>query len=220
MPITPTMGLSVIIHLLVIMFRLISRRLNINIILKKPHMIVSNYLGSVIVLSISVVLLYGGFNIIKLSLNDKHSTILIAEKYVKVISDFATAPKTQNIIKQEIAYVAMVFIKTPAEASNNIQNKNIVLENANKFSTSSSLITALPNNCMNLLSKYFTENKREELNNFTEINLNKYFVPPEKIYASLDFVSQGSDSPNKEIMKAPLIKNNKTLIYSHQLCQL
>lgn len=220
MPVTPTVGLSVIIHLIVIVFRLISRRINTNKIKKKPQVIISKYLGSAIILSISVVILSGGLKIIKLALNDKHSSIIIVEKYVTAMADFVTAPAAENNFKQEIISAVQVFNQLPVEASNNVDIINNVLTNNNKLPDSSVLVIASRSDCQNQLNIFVAENKQLEIKNFSEINLYKYFVPHEKIYTELDIFTQVNEFQSKELIKVSVIKDNKPPIYNRLLCQL
>jgi len=92
MPFTPSIGLSVIIHIIVILFYKIYTPTAFSDKYKRYFLPAMNFLGIATSMVVSVVILAGALAIIQMSLTDKHSTIRLAGEGIYKLVAYASRP--------------------------------------------------------------------------------------------------------------------------------
>lgn len=104
MPITPAIGLSVLIHFIAIIVGLIRRLIHgkKRRKLKKTHAISSNLISVPIVIIVFTIILLGAGEMIKLSLQEEHSTVAIARKQVDNIILALAEPSYEQYLQENI----------------------------------------------------------------------------------------------------------------------
>jgi hypothetical protein len=92
MPLTPAIGISVIIHLAVITWYKVFSTDPTNKRARKNYDASSwKFLGFVVVLAVAVVIVNGAINIVRVSLTEKHSSVFIVHKYVGETMDYVSS---------------------------------------------------------------------------------------------------------------------------------
>jgi hypothetical protein len=102
MPITPSIGLSVILHAFVILFFKITGRLRLSSKkLKDSKIFISNFVGASITITISVVILAGAFAIVDLCLADEHSSFRLVKEYADSMSASSSRNSFEHVALAE-----------------------------------------------------------------------------------------------------------------------
>ena len=90
MPLTPSIGLSVIIHICVIIFYRFSHHTSFFKNRKNHFVSITNFLGLTTIMVISVIILTGAFYTVQLSIAEKHSSINFIKHHMGIIHIYET----------------------------------------------------------------------------------------------------------------------------------
>lgn len=235
MPITPAIGLSVLIHFIAIIVGLISKLIHKGKKrkLKKTHSLSSNLISIPIVIMVFTVIMIGAGEMIKLCLNDSHSTLLIAKKQAEIIALALAQPSYQESLQENIANAypsatdnmtskeKMLVLRRDEVSNSPLGGKDILGTMITRADTSDDNYNNAQDDCQIDFYNFAAGNRWSIVNYLDAKDIDPSFENREKIAAEFGMADyEGTREQNMELLEKLFLKDVENRLANGTFCKL